>query len=80
MEGLKLLRTMRLLTPPTLLMIQVLQIAKKNKNWTMDQMKVMKIVNRKMKSKEQIIKIKMKTLQTLPKLFPREKKNHLATK
>ena len=72
---------MRLLTPPTLLMIQVLQIAKKNKNWTMNQMKVMKIVNRKMKSKEQIIKIKMtESLETLPKLFPREKKNHLATK
>ena len=41
----------------------------------MDQMEVMKIVNRKMKPKEQIIKIKMKeSLEKLPKLFPREKK------
>ena len=41
----------------------------------MDQMEVMKIVNRKMKPKEQIIKIKMKeSLEKLPKFFPREKK------
>ena len=42
----------------------------------MDQMEVIKIVNRKMKPKEQIIKIKMKeSLQQLPKLFPRGKKS-----
>ena len=47
-----------------MLLIQVCQIAKKNKNWTMDQMEMMKIVIRMMKPKEQIIKIKMKESHT----------------
>ena len=47
----------------------------------MDQMEVMKIVNRKMKPKEQIIEVKMmESVEALPMLFPREKKNRLARK